>query len=204
MLPDALSAATVELVWSTDFIAVFLIRLVLTVGFSVTAQRGVNALAAGALVLRVRAHGAVLLVAVILAFCKAVAAPFRRDAINLAGETGELQGRAGRRLPTGQLIFLEKDKVHRARTAGGSISFHYADVGAAPVILGTRVFLVFVHAQFCHSMDVSQQRDTSLDLGATHASGFLNALNHLLLPVNPIQVIAKNSESDWLQHVRIF
>lgn len=75
-----------------------LVGAVLAVDLAVTAQRQVHALAAVALELDLGAHGAVVLVAVVVALGVAVAAPRLRDAVHLARHALELLWGAGGRL----------------------------------------------------------------------------------------------------------
>lgn len=79
-------------------LAILLIWAVRAVGFTVAPQLSVHALAFVALELEAGADGAVHLVAVVRALCDAVATPRHRDAVDLAGGTGELLARAGGRL----------------------------------------------------------------------------------------------------------
>lgn len=62
---------------------------------------------------------------------------------------------------------------------------------------------VLLHAELSYCVDVSQELNTGLNFGAPFTSRFFNALNHLLLSVDPIQVIAKDSKSYRLQHIGV-
>lgn len=79
-------------------IAVRLIRAVLAVGLPIAAQPQVHTLATGAGELGRRAHGAALLVALVITLGEAVAAPGPRDAVDLPRGTGKLVGGTGGRL----------------------------------------------------------------------------------------------------------
>lgn len=54
-----------------------------------------------------------------------------------------------------------------------------------------------------HSVDIAQVSDASLDLGTSLSGGLVDALNHLLLLVDPVQVVPKDSETHWLQDVGV-
>lgn len=76
---------------------VALIRLIGTVGFTVTATVGFDAAPSVALKLQGRADGTVFFIAAVSTFSKAVAAPRHRDAVNLPRGARELLRGAGGR-----------------------------------------------------------------------------------------------------------
>lgn len=53
-------------------------------------------------------------------------------------------------------------------------------------------------------MDVRECDNASLDFGATLARRFVDALDHLLLPIDPVEVIPEHRQPHWLQYVGVF
>lgn len=126
---------------------------------------------------------------------------------------------------TGEFV-LQQHQVDGTRAARCPISLDDADVGAATIIPGTRVFAwkqasgkssnsyssasaapsvltVLSHVQLVHSVDVAQVGDASLDLGASLSCRLIDAFDHLLLFVNPVQVAAKHRQPHRLQDVGV-
>lgn len=62
---------------------------------------------------------------------------------------------------------------------------------------------VLSHVQLVDGVDVAQVGDTSLDLGASLSCRLINAFDHLLLFVDPVQVVPKNCQTDRLQDVGV-
>lgn len=52
-------------------------------------------------------------------------------------------------------------------------------------------------------VDVAQVRDTGLDFGATLTRRLVNAFDHLLLLVDPVQVVSEHRQSHRLQDVGV-
>lgn len=60
---------------------------------------------------------------------------------------------------------------------------------------------VLPQVQLVHGMDVAEVGHPGLDLGAALPGGLVNALDHLLLLVNPVQVVSKHRQAHRLQDV---
>lgn len=84
--------------WARLTFTLALVGPVLTVDLSVAAEAQVDALPAVALELGLGADGTVLLVAAVVTLGVTVAPPRLRDAVHLAGRTGELLRGTGGRL----------------------------------------------------------------------------------------------------------
>lgn len=67
----------------------------------------------------------------------------------------------------------------------------------------SKCLTVFSHVQLVHSVDVAQVGDASLDLGASLPCRLVNALDHLLLPVYPVEVVPEDGQADRLQDVGV-
>lgn len=52
-------------------------------------------------------------------------------------------------------------------------------------------------------MDIAQVGDAGLDLGTSFTCCFVNPFNHLLLLIDPIQVLPKHSQTHRLQDVGV-
>lgn len=127
---------------------------------------------------------------------------------------------------TRQLV-LQQHQVDRAGTAGGPVAFHDADVRAAAVVECAWVFVcrreaevtrlrplseggvvsdgggltVLPQVQLVHGVDVAEVGHPGLDLGAALPGGLVDALDHLLLLIDPVQVVPKHSQAHRLQDV---
>lgn len=66
---------------------------------------------------------------------------------------------------------------------------------------GRGVLTVLPQVQLVHSVDVTEVGHSGLDLGTALPGGLVNALNHLLLLVDPIQVVSEHSQAHRLQDV---
>ncbi len=62
---------------------------------------------------------------------------------------------------------------------------------------------VLVHAELVDGVDVAQRGDARLDLGASLARDLMNALDHLLLPVDPVQEVPEHRQPHRLQDVGV-
>lgn len=62
---------------------------------------------------------------------------------------------------------------------------------------------VFPHVQLIDSMDVAQVGDAGLDLGPAFTRGFVDAFNHLLLLIDPVEVAPKHRQPHGLQDVGV-
>lgn len=60
---------------------------------------------------------------------------------------------------------------------------------------------VFPQVQFVHGVDVAEVGHPGLDLGAALPGGLVDALNHLLLLVDPVQMVSKHRQAHRLQDV---
>jgi len=54
-----------------------------------------------------------------------------------------------------------------------------------------------------HGVDGGQVGDAALDAGASVAGHLVHALNHLLLPVDPVQVLPQDADPHGLQNVGV-
>lgn len=63
---------------------------------------------------------------------------------------------------------------------------------------------VLVHVELVDRVDVRKSGNAGLDFCPTLACRLVDALNHLLLPVDPVEVIPEHREAHWLQYVRVF
>lgn len=63
---------------------------------------------------------------------------------------------------------------------------------------------VFLQVELLHSMDVTELCNASLDLCTSFSAGHINLFNHLLLPVNPVEPVLKDSQSHRLQDIGVF
>lgn len=52
-------------------------------------------------------------------------------------------------------------------------------------------------------MDVCKCSNTSLDFRAALARCLVNALDHLLLPIDPVEVIPEHRQAHWLKYVGV-
>lgn len=66
-----------------------------------------------------------------------------------------------------------------------------------------QVFTKLLRIHLLHSVDGGQVRDPPLDACATVSRHFVHPLDHLLLPVDPVQVISQDGETGGLQDVRV-
>lgn len=134
--------------------------------------------------------------------------------------------RRGRSTSAGELV-LQQHQMNGTRAARGSVSFDDADVRAAAVIGRAGVFIcgqthgsthapadalpmtlretltVLLHVELVDGVDVAQRRDARLDLGASLTRDLIDALDHLLLPVDPVQEIPKHRQTHRLQDVGV-
>lgn len=60
---------------------------------------------------------------------------------------------------------------------------------------------VLPQVQLVHGVDVAEVGHPGLDLGAALPGGLINALDHLLLLVNPVQVVSEHRQAHRLQDV---
>lgn len=60
---------------------------------------------------------------------------------------------------------------------------------------------VLPQVQFVHGVDVAKVSHPGLDLGAAVPGGLVDALNHLLLLVDPVQVVPEHRQAHRLQDV---
>lgn len=60
---------------------------------------------------------------------------------------------------------------------------------------------VLPQVQLVHSVDVAKVSHPGLDLGAALPGGLVDALDHLLLLVDPVQVVPKHRQAHRLQDV---
>lgn len=63
---------------------------------------------------------------------------------------------------------------------------------------------VFLNVELLDSMDVTELCNASLDLCTSFSPGHVDLLDHLLLPVDPVQPVLKHCESHRLQDVGVF
>lgn len=61
----------------------------------------------------------------------------------------------------------------------------------------------FLHIKLFHSMNACQVSNSALNSSPFVPIHFLHSFNHLLLTINPIQVIPQHSESHWLKDVGV-
>lgn len=62
---------------------------------------------------------------------------------------------------------------------------------------------VLLHVELVDSVDVAQRSDSCLNLGPVLSSDLVDPLDHLLLTVDPVQVIPEHRQSDGLQNVGV-
>lgn len=63
---------------------------------------------------------------------------------------------------------------------------------------------VLLQVELPHSVDVTELCNASLDLCPSFSPGHVDLLDHLLLPVDPVQPVLKHGEAHRLQDVGVF
>lgn len=53
-------------------------------------------------------------------------------------------------------------------------------------------------------VDVCKRGNASLNFGATLTRRLVDALDHLLLSIDPVEVIPEHRQTHWLQYVGVF
>lgn len=65
------------------------------------------------------------------------------------------------------------------------------------------ILTVLLKVELLHSVDVTELCNPSLDLGAPFPPGHVDLLDHLLLPVDPVQPVLKHSQAHRLQDIGV-